>query len=97
MATTKDFPAIVREHESMVFSIACHFLRDRGLAEEVAQEAFLRLYQNMASIESPEHRVRWLRKVTWRLCVDEFRRRKGQARVSLDEVAEPAAVSIMAM
>jgi len=35
-----DFARIVREHQSMVFSVAYHFLRDRAAAEEVAQEHF---------------------------------------------------------
>jgi RNA polymerase sigma-70 factor, ECF subfamily len=86
-----EFAAFLREHQGMVFSLACHFLRDRALAEEVAQEVFLRLYQNLASIESPGHMVRWLRKVTWRLCIDEVRRRPNLKPVSLDEISEPAA------
>jgi RNA polymerase sigma-70 factor (ECF subfamily) len=82
---------LVREHQAMVFSLARHFLRDHSLAEEVAQEAFLRLYRNLDSIESPAHLVRWLRKVTWRLCIDEVRRRPAQKPLSLDEIAEPPA------
>jgi RNA polymerase sigma-70 factor (ECF subfamily) len=82
------FPALVREHQSMVFSLACHFLRDPAVAEEIAQEAFLRLYQNLAAIESRQHMLRWLRKVTWRLCIDEIRRRPSHKAVRLDEAAE---------
>jgi RNA polymerase sigma-70 factor (ECF subfamily) len=84
------FASIVREHQSMVFSVAYHFLRERALSEEIAQEAFLRLYQNLDSIESRSHMVNWLRKVTWRLCVDEVRKRPSLKDVSLDDVAEPA-------
>jgi len=83
------FTAIVRQHQSMVFSVAYHFLRDQALAEEIAQEAFLRLYRNLDSIESASHLMNWLRKVTWRLCVDEVRSRPALHPVSLDEVNEP--------
>jgi RNA polymerase sigma-70 factor, ECF subfamily len=85
------FEAIVREHQSMVFSLACYFLHDPGRAEEMAQEAFLRLYQNLGRIESPEHLVQWLRQVTWRCAIDESRRSSHQPSVALDEVAEPSA------
>lgn len=85
------FSDIVREHQSMVYSLAFHFLRDRATSEEVAQEAFLRLYRNLDSIESRKHLVRWLRKVVWRLCIDETRRKPPGRHVSLDEVAVPAA------
>jgi RNA polymerase sigma-70 factor, ECF subfamily len=90
---TAEFAALVREHQAMVFSLANRFLRNRALAEEIAQEAFLRLYQNLPSIESPLHLLRWLRTVTWRLCVDEVRRRPPHPGVSLDEIAEPPAAS----
>ena len=46
----------------MVFSIAYHFLHDRALAEEVAQEMFLQLHKHLASLDSPEHVVYWLRR-----------------------------------
>lgn len=85
------FEAIVREHQSMVFSLACYFLHDPGRAEEIAQEAFLRLYQNLGRIESPEHVVQWLRQVTWRCAIDESRRSSHQPSVALEEVAEPSA------
>jgi RNA polymerase sigma-70 factor (ECF subfamily) len=51
------FADIVREHQSMVFSIAYHFLHDRSLAEEAAQDVFLRLYQN-ANEPVPQARSR---------------------------------------
>src|SRR5215472_10654999 len=85
------FEAIVREHQSMVFSLASYFLHDPGRAEEIAQEAFLRLYQNLGRIESPEHLMQWLRQVTWRCAIDESRRGAHQTSVPLEEVAEPAA------
>ena len=88
-----DFAGLVREHQAMVFSIAWHFLHDRGLAEEVAQEVFLRLHQNVSSIQSEAHAVFWLRKVTAQRAIDESRRRKRRPQVALADVAEPAAAA----
>jgi RNA polymerase sigma-70 factor, ECF subfamily len=84
------FEQIVREHQSMVFSLACYFLHDAARAEEIAQEAFLRLYQNLERIESPAHLVQWLRKVTWRCAIDDSRKNSHQPSVSLDDAPEPA-------
>jgi len=84
------FEQIVRQHQGMVFSLACHFLRDRALAEELAQEVFLNLHQNLHSIKSPEHLVFWLRKVTSHRCIDQSRRQKVRPQVSLEDVPEPA-------
>jgi len=91
MGEAESFAAVLREHQSMVFSIAYHFLRDPAHAEDVAQEVFLRLSERLATLETPEHRRFWLRKVTARLCIDELRRRPSRTMRSLDEVPEPAA------
>jgi RNA polymerase sigma-70 factor (ECF subfamily) len=85
------FAQIVREHQSMVFSLAYHFLRDRSLAEELAQEVFLLLHQNLSAIKSPAHLTFWLRKVTSHRCIDQTRRQKLRQEVSLEEVPEPVA------
>lgn len=90
MGEAEDFAAIVRGHQSMVFSIAYHFLRDRAHAEDIAQEVFLRLSRRLSTVETPEHLRFWLRKVTARLCIDELRRRPFRAVASLEEVSEPA-------
>src|SRR5258705_2170619 len=84
------FEQIVLQHQGMVFGMACHFLRDRSLAEELAQEVFLNLHQNLRSIKSPEHLVFWLRKVTSHRCIDQSRRLKVRPQVSLEDVPEPA-------
>ncbi len=85
------FAEIVRQHQGMVFSLACHFLRDRWLAEELAQEVFLNLHQNLSAIKSPAHLTFWLRKVTSHRCIDQTRRQKVRPQVSLDDVPEPVA------
>jgi RNA polymerase sigma-70 factor (ECF subfamily) len=86
-----DFEELMRAHQSMVFSVAYHFLRDRESAEEVAQEVFLSLHRNLRSIQSPSHAAFWLRKVTVQRAFDEGRRRKRHPQVALEDIAEPAA------
>jgi len=83
----------LKDHQSMVFSIAFHSLRDRALAEEIAQEAFLRLSTRLHTLHSRDHLVHWLRTVTTRLCIDEIRRHPAGATVSLEGQAEPAVES----
>jgi RNA polymerase sigma-70 factor (ECF subfamily) len=85
-----DFAELVRAHESMVFSLAYHFLHDRDAAEEAAQEVFLSLHRNLARIQSGEHAGFWLRKVAVQRAIDEARRRKRRPQVALDSVAEPS-------
>ena len=88
--TAIDFNALVREHQAMVYSVAWHFLHDRPLAEEVAQDVFLSLHRNLAGIQSPAHAAFWLRKVAVQRSIDEGRRRMRRPQVALEDVAEPA-------
>jgi RNA polymerase sigma-70 factor, ECF subfamily len=90
-AAACDFEGLVRRHQSLVFSLAYHFLHDRDSAEEVAQEVFLSLHRNISGIQSPEHAVFWLRKVAVQRAIDAARRRKRRPQVALDDVPEPAA------
>ncbi len=84
------FEAIVREHQGLVFGMAFHFLRDGARAEDVAQEVFFRLYQNLAAIKSPAHLMLWLRKVTSRRCIDVVRKEPLDRQTSLDDAPEVA-------
>ena len=85
-----DFPALVREHQSMVFSIAYHYLHDQALAEEVAQDVFLQLYRNLDALESSAHAANWLRRVTAHRSIDAGRRRRLGPRLALQDVPEPS-------
>lgn len=80
-----DFAGVVREHQAMVFSIAYHCLRDRGEAEDVAQEVFLELHRKLETLESPDHVRQWLRKVASHRSIDQARRRRSRPQSVLEE------------
>ena len=86
-----DFGELVREHQSMVFSVCWHFLHDRDQAEDVAQEVFLGLHRNLKNIQSAAHAGNWLRKVAVQRAIDAGRRRSRHPQVALADVVEPAA------
>ncbi len=88
-----DFARIVADNQSLVFSLALRFLRDRAGAEELAQDVFLQLYCRLAHIQTPAHATSWLRRAICHRCIDEARKRKLRPRVGLDSVAERATES----
>jgi RNA polymerase sigma-70 factor (ECF subfamily) len=92
-AAALDFASLVRQHQARVFSIAWHMLRDRAVAEELAQDVFLSLHQHLAELESPEHVQFWLRRVTSNRALDEARRRQRRPMVSLENAPEPVALT----
>src|SRR5688500_12766777 len=81
------FAELIEQHEAMVYSLGHHFFSDRGRAEEIAQDVFLQLYRNRATIESDSHLLFWLRQVTTRRCIDQTRRFRMKA-VSLEDAGE---------
>ncbi len=90
--TLPAFADVVEANKAMVYSIAWHFLRDRAVAEDLAQDVFLELHRNWPSMHSAQHIVFWLRKVTSRRSIDIVRKRKTRAETSLEEVSEPTAL-----
>ena len=78
------FAAVIRDYQSVVYGIAYNFFSDPAVAEELAQDVFLKLYRNLAAIHSRAHLLYWLRQVTSRQCIDEVRR-GAPKRVDLDE------------
>jgi RNA polymerase sigma-70 factor (ECF subfamily) len=89
-AGPRTFASVLRARQSMVFSIAYHFLRDRSAAEEVAQDVFLQLHRRFDELKSDEHISFWLRRVASHRCIDYVRKRKLQAAISLDDVPVPS-------
>ena len=85
---TAAFAALIRQHQSMVFSLALHMLRSRPAAEDLAQEVFLELYRSLPRIESGAHATSWLRKVTGHRCIDEIRRRRHRPELQVEELPE---------
>lgn len=84
------FAALVREHQAMVFGLAYHFLQSRAQAEELAQDVFLALHQNLSRVESARHLVFWLRRVTSNRCIDAVRSARRRRELPIDMLAEPA-------
>jgi len=81
-----EFGELVRAHQRMVFSIAYHFLLERSVAEDLAQDVFLQLHRAL-----PEaHVTAWLRKVTDGVDV----RCKCSGRSDLQDSRQPGAARI---
>ena len=86
----RTFASVLRAQQSMVFSIAYHFLRDRSAAEEVAQDVFLQLHRHLDELKSDQHISFWLRRVASHRSIDYVRKQKSQAAVGLDSVPMPS-------
>lgn len=83
------FADLVREHGPGVLRLVARLLPSRELAEDVAQETFLRAYSNLARYDPVYPFRSWLYRIASNLCVDALRRWKAApSSVSMDEVPE---------
>src|SRR6266508_6161009 len=64
------------EHGDRLVGLACLLLRDRGAAEEVVQEAFLRLQRQNPSIDGASREAAYLRSIVLNLARSRLRRRR---------------------
>ncbi len=81
------FRLVVQRYLPLLLTVARRTLRDETEAEDVAQEALLRLWRNAGDLElGPGGFKPWLRRVVGNLCIDRVRARRHMAVV--DEVPE---------
>ena len=85
-----DFARVVAANQSMVYSLALRFVRDRAAAEELAQDVFLQCFRRFDRIESEAHATWWLRRAICHRSIDETRKRKLRPKVDLDDMPELA-------
>jgi RNA polymerase sigma factor (sigma-70 family) len=68
--------AFVRRFQGRVYGLALTIVRDRGLAEDVAQETFVRAWRNAEAYDARRGRVAtWLLAIARNLAIDATRRR----------------------
>lgn len=74
-------------HAPRVIGYAARLLKDRAEAEDVAQDAMMRLWKIAPEWRTGEAKVTtWLYRVVTNLCTDRLRKKRG---TGLDEIAEP--------
>jgi RNA polymerase sigma-70 factor (ECF subfamily) len=82
------FEGIVRRWQGPLVNLAYRFCRDRGRAEEMAQDAFVRAYRALATWRQDAAFSTWLFALSMNVYRSHLRRVPPPA-LSLDAVAEP--------
>ena len=83
----KAFGELVRRHQDFVFGAAMRVTKDRGLAEEVAQEAFIRAYRAAGDFRGESQVRSWLYRISTNLALNAVTRRKEFATEHMPDLA----------
>src|SRR4051812_2883101 len=79
------FGELVDHHKNFVFGVILRTVDDRGRAEDLAQEVFLRVYRGLPYFRGDSRLTTWIFRIVRNVCHEERTRRP--ATVSLDDVA----------
>jgi RNA polymerase sigma-70 factor, ECF subfamily len=82
------FAEILRSYETPVFNYVLRLTDDRGLAEELTQEVFLRVFRGLPRFSGRSKFTTWLFQVAKNRVLDELRarERRPRASVTIDDV-----------
>ncbi len=73
---SKSFATLVRAVQRQVYGTCLRLLRNEAEASEVAQESFLKAYQNLNNFDESRPFDLWVMAIARNLCLDILRRRK---------------------
>ena len=69
-----DVAALVRDHSSLLYRVALSVLRNPAEAEDVVQDAFVRVLQQKGKLNAVVEMRSWLVRIAWNLSLDRRRR-----------------------
>lgn len=78
---------VVRATQPMAFAVAVSVLRDASLAEDAAQEAYLRAFRRLGDLDEPAAFPGWLRRIVITVALN-IRRARRRTLLRLDDIPE---------
>lgn len=79
------FEELVHRYENKVYTVAYRFMGNHADACDLAQEAFIKMYQALPKFRGDSSFMTWIYHITANVCRDELRRRQKKQTLSLDD------------
>ena len=79
------FAVLVKRYQGPLYNFALRHLRNPSSAEEVVQDAFVRLVQNAADFKHEARFSTWMFTIVRNLCIDQIRKQSLRRHPSLEE------------
>jgi RNA polymerase sigma-70 factor (ECF subfamily) len=78
------FESLMLKHQRRIVADCRHITRDEGVAEDLAQEVFVKAYFGMHNFEGRSSFRHWLQVIKVHHCLNHLKKQKGKA-VSIDD------------
>ncbi len=82
------FEELIEKYEKMVYNLAYRIFNNYSDAEDMTQEVFLKVYKNIQKCSGKECIKTWVYTIAYNTCIDEIRKRKGKANISLNSTID---------
>ncbi|MEN6314477.1 MAG: sigma-70 family RNA polymerase sigma factor [Clostridiaceae bacterium] len=79
------FAELVSRYKRLIYSVAYKFSKDSDEVNDLAQEAFIKIYKSLSKYDSQYKFSTWSVKVATNICLDHVRRKKFNS-VPLEEI-----------
>lgn len=81
------FGQLIQKHEKYAYTLAFRILKNQEDAEEVAQDAFMKVYYSLNSFEGKSKFTTWLYKIIYHEALGRLRKSK-KTLINLDEIID---------
>jgi RNA polymerase sigma-70 factor (ECF subfamily) len=81
------FRTLVRRHQRPLYNFALRQVRSPGAAEDIVQDVFVRIVQNVETFKEEARFSTWAYTIARNLCIDHLRKRVHRRHASLDAPA----------
>ena len=78
------FTTLVKKYQQHVHALAWRKIGDFHIAEDITQETFLKVHQNLATLKEPDRFPGWLYVIATRCCIARLRRKRLHAQLVED-------------
>lgn len=78
---TDSFPMLVERYEGRVYSIVYGIMGSRDETEDLSQEVFIKVYENLGHFKGKSKFYTWLYRITVNVCLSAQRRRNQSNRI----------------
>lgn len=72
------YEILIKQNEQMLYAYIIGIVKEHNVTEDIVQEAFVKAYENLATLKKKEAFSSWLRSIARNIALQELRRRKRE-------------------